>query len=153
MTKTVVPPGTLVEVTGIVNRPGYSRKGVRSGARFVVAADRYQPNDWDGYVWLQSAPDSDFESGQYYGWCKFKALANPAGVADPFAGTLLGHLTKLGPRALALLTEIAARLAKGAAEHGDFENLDRDWNQEALEEDLDGLVYRTVESMRKAGKL
>lgn len=71
-------------------------------------------------------------------------------VVDP---SLLGHLTKLGPRGFAVLTAIAARLAKGAAEHGDFENLDRDWTQEALEEDLDGIIYRTVETMRRAGKL
>lgn len=74
-------------------------------------------------------------------------------AVDPFAGTLLGYLTKLGPRGLAVLTAIAARLAKGAAEHGDFPNLDRDWTQEALEEDLDGIIYRTVETMHRAGKL
>lgn len=66
----------------------------------------------------------------------------------------LGRLCdELGPRALRVLLAVGERLAKGAREHGDFPNLDRDWAQEALEEDLDSLVYRTVASMRAAGKL
>lgn len=63
------------------------------------------------------------------------------------------YIAALGPRGLAVLTAIAARLAKGAAEHGDFPNLDRDWTQEAIEEDLDGIIYRTVETMHRTGKL
>lgn len=66
---------------------------------------------------------------------------------------LNAHAGQLGDRGLAVLVALAARLAKGAREHGDFGNLDRDWNQEALEEDLDGMVYRTIGLMRRAGQL
>lgn len=52
-------------------------------------------------------------------------------------------MAKIGPNATRVLADIAERLAKGAAEHGDFE-VERDWLTEAYEEDLDNIVYRTM---------
>lgn len=66
---------------------------------------------------------------------------------------LRGAVMVLGPRGLAVLCHIASRLAIGAKEHGDFERLDRNWAAEALDENLDELVYRTVDNMVRAGKL
>lgn len=66
---------------------------------------------------------------------------------------LFGACAQLGPRALEVLTAVAERLAKGAREHGDFTNLERDWDRESLEEQLDDLVYRTVKQLRSCGRL
>jgi hypothetical protein len=60
----------------------------------------------------------------------------------------------LGPRARTLFTEIGQRLVKGAREHGDFDPTEkRDWTQEALEEDLDACIYRTLDTLERAGRL
>lgn len=61
---------------------------------------------------------------------------------------------QLGPRALGLLVEVAERLAKGAAEHGDFEKgaPHGSWAREAAEERLDALVYETIDALERAGK-
>lgn len=154
MSKTVVPPGTLVEITATMNRLGYyGNPRLSKGDRFIVAADNHQPGDCNGFTWLQDKEHRDFRDGTHYGWCKFKVIAPKPAISGAQFLELFTHLAKLGPRALVVLTAIAARLAKGAEEHGDFPNLDRDWTQEAAEEDLDGIVYRTVDLMRRTGKL
>lgn len=147
MAKTIVPPGTEVVITRIFRRDGYRKSTHTVDSVVRVTYDMTQPNDFEGWVWLEGVA---VDSGDYSeGWCQFR----PAKGAVGDSRALFEHLAKLGPRGLAVLTAVAARLAKGAAEHGDFENLSRDWNQEALEEDLDGLVYRTVGAMQRAGQL
>jgi hypothetical protein len=156
MARTAVPPGTVVVVLEVGHRDGYGCN-LKVGQSFTVSEDHSQPHDWQGYTWLQEAPNAHWQEGKH-GWCRFRVLT-PAVVATPLLTReallieLGGHIAPLGPRGLVVLNELASRLAKGAREHGDFENLDRDWPREALEEDLDGAIYRVVGGMRKAGKL
>jgi hypothetical protein len=102
----------------------------------------------NGFSWYQDRSESPYGA---CGWIRYEVVQEQAPALP--AAELFAALAALGPRALAILTELAKRLARGAAEHGDFENLDRDWGREALEEDLDGMVYRTVALMRREGKL
>lgn len=57
-------------------------------------------------------------------------------------------IAKLGPNGREVLFEVAKRLEKGAVQYGDFDT-ERDWNREILEEDLDGIVYRTVREIAR----
>lgn len=52
-------------------------------------------------------------------------------------------LEKIGPRAASILSLIAARLAVGAEQYGDFTKK-RDWAKETVEEHLDAVVYLAV---------
>jgi hypothetical protein len=57
----------------------------------------------------------------------------------------------LGPNAIRVLADIADRLVRGAKEYGDFET-ERDWIKEAYEEELDNVIYRTMQIMSREGK-
>lgn len=62
---------------------------------------------------------------------------------------LYAALPDLGPRALAILADIAERLQRGAKQYGgDFDDKPRDWDQETFEELADGLVYSTMRLMQ-----
>jgi hypothetical protein len=56
----------------------------------------------------------------------------------------------LGPIACGILERLGERLAMGARNYGDFP-AGRSWRKEAVEEQLDGLVYLTMELMEKGG--
>lgn len=78
-----------------------------------------------------------------------KSLASP-NVAPPHDTRRLAFAANaLGPKALAVLADVAERLVLGKA-HGDFEK-SRDWDREAYEEDLDALVYRTLALRERTG--
>ncbi len=71
----------------------------------------------------------------------------------PHADDLLNHrlatlnnaARAIGPRALEILVSIAERLERGAKTYGgDFDDKPRKWVAEALEENLDGIVYLTM---------
>ncbi len=71
----------------------------------------------------------------------------------PHADDLLNHrlatlnnaARAIGPRALEILVSIAERLERGAKQYGgDFDDKPRAWLSEAIEENLDGLVYLTM---------
>jgi hypothetical protein len=94
----------------------------------------------------------DSELGRWNAWGYFRVIerAQKAAPMPKMRGNetasldrLLEATKPLGPNALRLLADIAERLAKGAREHGDFETA-RDWDKEAREEDLDGIVYRVL---------
>ena len=60
-------------------------------------------------------------------------------------------IENLEPHALFVLLEIAQRMVVGQAEYGAL-NLDtdtRDFHREAHEEDMDSLVYRTMDFVKK----
>jgi hypothetical protein len=82
------------------------------------------------------------------------SVAEPPSEAAPAeAFAQLGEIAAifiatLGPNARLVLLDIAQRLERGAKQYGDFD-MQRDWSHEAREEDLDGIVYRTVRSIRE----
>lgn len=72
---------------------------------------------------------------------------------DHQRGALLAtarNLATLGPVACSLLERVGDRLALGARQYGDFPR-GRSWTREAAEEQLDGLVYLTMELMARSG--
>lgn len=62
--------------------------------------------------------------------------------------TTARNLPHLGPTGCALLERLTERLAMGARQYGDFKK-GRSWKREAVEEQLDGLVYLTMELMER----
>ena len=71
---------------------------------------------------------------------------------DTAFNALLVAADRLGRDELLVLGEIADRLVKGQPDYGDM-NIDdsgRDWEQEAHEERLDYLVYRSCIRHRRA---
>lgn len=59
--------------------------------------------------------------------------------------------TRLGVDEMRVLVAIAARLALGRRQYGDLDIASdtRDWRREALEEQLDWLVYDTIDTLRR----
>lgn len=116
------------------------------------------PQDDDGDIEVQWDYDYFYHKPSSLAHAQEAAAtaASPA-VADEAYKQLAQLITlhaALGPRARTLLIAIAERLVKGAREHGDFADAaSRNWDQEAVEEDLDGCVYRTLGALARAGKL
>ena len=70
---------------------------------------------------------------------------------SPQASALLHSWGRLGPNGRKVLQLLADRLVLGHERYGDFDD-GRDFTREALEEDLDGIVYRAATLIAKAGK-
>jgi hypothetical protein len=77
------------------------------------------------------------------------SVINVTDETEPVLLRLVPALAGLGPRALAILADIAERLQRGARQYGgDFDDKPRDWDQETFEELADGLVYSTMRLMQ-----
>lgn len=78
------------------------------------------------------------------------SVINVTDETEPVLLRLVPALAGLGPRALAILADIAERLQRGARQYGgDFDDKPRDWRREANEEALDYMVYMTMAYMEE----
>lgn len=80
--------------------------------------------------------------------CAKPCIAPPA-IERSDWNRLLEIWTEIGPNARAALMMIGERLRVGRKVYDDDFTDDRDWDQMALEEDLDGCVYRAVKKVRE----
>lgn len=146
--------GTRIRVLDVHTGMTPESSKLKPGVELMWGPDSDPAPDYNGYSWFQENDGRSVAEYGRCGWIRYEVIPELADAATLAHGRLFAALTKLGPRALLVLTEVAERLAKGAALHGDFADIaSRNWDQEALEEDLDGLVYRTVGAMKRAGRL
>jgi hypothetical protein len=143
--------GTRIRVTAVQ----FTEHDINVGDVLVWGNDSRPVEDYNGFTWFQSGNCPNYG---ICGWIQYELAEDPATtecspVTLASVAALLGACSQLGPRALTVLTAVAERLALGAREHGDFPTLERDWERESLEEQLDDLVYRTVKQLRSCGRL
>lgn len=146
------------DVVQLVSFDGFLKDGL-TGIRLGRTGEVLEDPDQDGDYLIDFGEDSFYASPQQL---KLLSRAGERAIADTdpapalsaqAIGELIANYSQLGPTAQKLLVELSVRLVKGKA-HGDFEDADtRDWDQEALEEDLDACVYRALGSLQRAGKL
>jgi hypothetical protein len=139
------PKGTRIRVTDASVKGG----GLEIGGEYVWGDDPHAPGPLSGgHVWFQ---EMNVDDGHYqskpFGWIRYEVVKPRAQAPTAVQlAELIQAFAAIGPNARTLLLNLAQRLVKGAKEHGDFDpSTKRVWTREALEEDLDGIVYRALE--------